>query len=160
MNQSNKNQNILSSLSYFSVFFAPIIFPIFVWIFAEKPTSTHGRKALFNHIWVYIFLFFANLGFIFSREVFDKPFDNQEVISNVSFGIGIFYYSLLALYFFSTSFVVSNCLRINNIVPSLTGWLFPSLYSLPFIVYMLQSINTAVTLITNKAAIKTLKSSC
>ncbi len=90
LNQSNKNQNILSSLSYFSVFFAPIIFPIFVWIFAEKPTSTHGRKALFNHIWVYIFLFFANLGFIFSREVFDKPFDNQEVISNVSFGIGIF----------------------------------------------------------------------
>src|SRR5699024_12044078 len=51
---------------------------------------THGRKALFNHIWVYIFLFFANLGFIFSREVFDKPFDNQGVISNVSLGIGIF----------------------------------------------------------------------
>src|SRR5699024_10719491 len=90
LNQSNKNQNILSSLSYFSVFLAPIIFTIFVWIFADKLTSTNIRKALFNHIWVYIFLFFANLGFIFSREVFDKPFDNQEVISNVSFGIGIF----------------------------------------------------------------------
>lgn len=90
MNQSTKNQNILSALSYFSVFFAPLVFPLFVWILAEKPTSTHGRKALFNHICVYIFLFLAKAGFIFSREVFDKPFDNQELISNVSFGIGIF----------------------------------------------------------------------
>nr|WP_260841023.1 hypothetical protein [Staphylococcus cohnii] len=123
MNQSNKNQNILSSLSYFSVFFAPIIFPIFVWIFAEKPTSTHGRKALFNHIWVYIFLFFANLSFIFSREVFDKPFDNQEVISNVSFGIGIFLL-LIAGIIFLFNIIRGINLRINNIVPSLTGWLF------------------------------------
>ncbi|MGW9966486.1 hypothetical protein ACUW54_000907 [Staphylococcus cohnii] len=55
--QPNKSQNILSALSYFSMLFAPIIFPILVWILAEKPTSTHGRKALFNHIWVNIFFF-------------------------------------------------------------------------------------------------------
>lgn len=97
--QPNKSQNILSALSYFSKLFAPIIFPILVWILAEKPTSTHGRKALFNHIWVNIFFFLANVGFIFSREVFDKPFDNQEVISNVSFGIGIFLLLIAGIFF-------------------------------------------------------------
>lgn len=89
MENSYKNQNILSALSYFSVFFAPIVLPILVWILSEKPTSTHGRKALFNHIYIYFFIFLINVCYIFSREVFEKPFDNPYLISNVSLGIGV-----------------------------------------------------------------------
>lgn len=99
MEQSNKNQNVLSALSYFSVFFAPILLPILIWILAEKPASTHSKNALANHIFVYIFFFLANLGFIFSREIFDKPFENQELISNVSFGIGILFLLIAAIIF-------------------------------------------------------------
>ncbi|WP_154837130.1 hypothetical protein [Staphylococcus sp. Marseille-Q1834] len=50
----SKNENIASSLSYLSVFFAPIILPIIMWIVASPPVSTHARKALFNHIMTWV----------------------------------------------------------------------------------------------------------
>ncbi|MCI2773826.1 hypothetical protein [Staphylococcus petrasii] len=50
----NKNENIASSLSYLSVFFAPVILPIIMWIVASPPVSTHARKALFNHIMTWV----------------------------------------------------------------------------------------------------------
>ena len=44
----NDNSYVLSALSYLSIFFAPIILPLLVWILAEEPTSEHGKKALGN----------------------------------------------------------------------------------------------------------------
>ena len=45
---------VLASVSYFSIFFAPIILPIIIWIFADKPASTHAAKSLFYHIITYL----------------------------------------------------------------------------------------------------------
>ncbi|WP_251520346.1 hypothetical protein [Staphylococcus sp. Marseille-Q6910] len=48
MNQ--RNEHVLSSISYLSFFFAPIILPLIVGIVAKGETSSHGFKALLNHI--------------------------------------------------------------------------------------------------------------
>lgn len=42
------NSYVLSALSYLSIFFAPIVLPLFTWILADEPTSIHGKKALTN----------------------------------------------------------------------------------------------------------------
>ena len=38
------NSYVLSALSYLSIFFAPIVLPLFTWILADEPTSIHGKK--------------------------------------------------------------------------------------------------------------------
>jgi Domain of unknown function (DUF4870) len=42
---------ILSSLSYFSILFAGIVFPLIVWLAAEdKEVKGHAKKAFFSHL--------------------------------------------------------------------------------------------------------------
>ena len=55
-NENYRENDILGGISYLSVFFAPVLFPLIVWIVA--PASTHARNALFNHImsWVMVVL--------------------------------------------------------------------------------------------------------
>lgn len=45
---------VLSALCYFSIFFAPLILPIIVWILSDKPTSSHAAKSLVYHIITYL----------------------------------------------------------------------------------------------------------
>ncbi|GAA0414899.1 MAG: DUF4870 domain-containing protein [Bacillota bacterium] len=45
-----KPNNILSSLSYFSIFFAPFLFPIIVYFVADKSVKHHAIKALWAHL--------------------------------------------------------------------------------------------------------------
>ena len=45
---------ILAALCYFSIFFAPLILPIIVWILSDKPTSAHAAKSLIYHIITYL----------------------------------------------------------------------------------------------------------
>ncbi|EUJ23479.1 DUF4870 domain-containing protein [Listeria grandensis] len=46
-----KDQKILNALSYFSLFFAPLIVPIAIWIFsATESTKHHAKVALLTHI--------------------------------------------------------------------------------------------------------------
>lgn len=99
LEQDHKSNKVLSAISYFSVFFAPIILPLIVWILANKPTSTHGRKALFNHIWVYLCYFISKIAQIWSKEVYDKPFDNPDMLSNVSIIVGIIFFILAIILF-------------------------------------------------------------
>ncbi|SHG74891.1 DUF4870 domain-containing protein [Virgibacillus chiguensis] len=42
--------NILSSLCYFSVFFAPFLFPIIVYFVAETNVKKHAKSALGMHL--------------------------------------------------------------------------------------------------------------
>ncbi|MDO7906913.1 DUF4870 domain-containing protein [Paenibacillus sp. JX-17] len=43
-------RQILASLCYFSIFFAPFLFPIIVWIAARDAyVSSHAKKSLFSH---------------------------------------------------------------------------------------------------------------
>lgn len=40
---------LLSAFSYWSIFFAPLLFPIIVWIFGDSETKAHAKK-LYGHI--------------------------------------------------------------------------------------------------------------
>ena len=92
----NDNSYVLSALSYLSIFFAPVILPLLVWILAEEPTSEHGKKALGNHVITWISFFIGIAAFIFSKEVFDKPFDHQLLIFVIALIIAIVFF-LIAL---------------------------------------------------------------
>ncbi|KKE78836.1 MULTISPECIES: DUF4870 domain-containing protein [Bacillaceae] len=45
-----EENKLLSALCYWSIFFAPILFPILVWIFGNETTKLHAKKALWTHI--------------------------------------------------------------------------------------------------------------
>ncbi|WP_251517585.1 MULTISPECIES: DUF4870 domain-containing protein [Staphylococcus] len=76
----NNNDNVLSALSYFSILFAPVIFPLLVWIISKKQSAQHGKQAFFNQIVLWIMFFIAKGADIFYSEIPDKPFDNPEMM--------------------------------------------------------------------------------
>lgn len=51
-----KANNVLSSLNYFSIFFAPFLFPIIVFFITEGEVSEHAKKALWTHLIPYVAL--------------------------------------------------------------------------------------------------------
>ena len=73
---ATKSSRVLCSISYWSIFFAPFILPILVWIFSDRSASSHGKKAFFNHLGTFIFYFVGMAGYYFSNEVFSKPFSH------------------------------------------------------------------------------------
>ena len=43
-------RNLLSSLCYFSIFFAPFLFPVIVWIAVrDSYVQSHAKRALLSH---------------------------------------------------------------------------------------------------------------
>ncbi|MGE8203909.1 DUF4870 domain-containing protein [Heyndrickxia sp. NPDC080065] len=52
-----KENNILSSLCYFSIFFAPFLFPIIVYFLASGDVKYHAKKSLWTHLIPYLILF-------------------------------------------------------------------------------------------------------
>ncbi|MGM0838343.1 MAG: helix-turn-helix domain-containing protein [Bacillota bacterium] len=44
------NRNFISSLSYFSFFFAPFFFPLLTMIFGYEEIKRHGKRALISHL--------------------------------------------------------------------------------------------------------------
>ncbi|GGE83547.1 DUF4870 domain-containing protein [Priestia taiwanensis] len=86
-----KGNAILSSLCYFSILFAPFIFPIIVYFVAEPEVKVHAKKALWTHLVPYIAIF---LGFFLS---FLLPGDTSTGIGLLlTFAIT----GILALYYF------------------------------------------------------------
>ncbi|WP_019422404.1 DUF4870 domain-containing protein [Paenibacillus sp. OSY-SE] len=56
---------ILSSLSYFSIFFAGFILPLVIWLVASDPyIKHHAGRALFSHIIPYAFIVLAIISLI------------------------------------------------------------------------------------------------
>ncbi|WP_369902129.1 DUF4870 domain-containing protein [Bacillus manliponensis] len=51
-----KANNVLSSLNYFSIFFAPFLFPIIVFFITEGEVREHAKKALWTHLIPYVAL--------------------------------------------------------------------------------------------------------
>ncbi|WP_405153763.1 DUF4870 domain-containing protein [Paenibacillus sp. FSL K6-0108] len=48
-------RQLLSALSYFSIFFAPFLFPIIIWIVAkDNYIEGHAKRALFSHIFPFL----------------------------------------------------------------------------------------------------------
>ncbi|WJE54233.1 DUF4870 domain-containing protein [Bacillus cereus] len=90
-----KGNNILSSLCYFSIFFALFLFPIIVYFIAEDDVKSHAKKALWTHIFPYAILF----GGLALSGVFGLSFGESAsvgigmVITCVTFAaVGIYYF--------------------------------------------------------------------
>lgn len=87
---------ILSALSYFSVLFAPILFPIIVWIVGDYETRTHAKRALWTHILpsIAIFIGIAVVGVM--GVSFNQP-DRTLAIGSM---ITVCICALISLYYF------------------------------------------------------------
>ncbi|WP_158541115.1 DUF4870 domain-containing protein [Sporosarcina sp. BI001-red] len=56
------NSKLLSSLSYFSVFFAPLLLPFIVWMVADnRDVKRHSKRALVSHLIPTVLLVAASL---------------------------------------------------------------------------------------------------
>ncbi|MRX72356.1 hypothetical protein GJU40_09355 [Bacillus lacus] len=61
-----QSKSLLSCLCYFSVFFAPLIFPVIVYFVADDAeTKMHARKSLLSHLLALITVAIASISFIF-----------------------------------------------------------------------------------------------
>ncbi|MGG0643456.1 DUF4870 domain-containing protein [Sporosarcina gallistercoris] len=76
------NSKLLSSLSYFSVFFAPLLLPFIVWLVADnQDVKFHSKRALISHLIPTVLLVAASLISFFqffsfrhtSTEFLDSP---------------------------------------------------------------------------------------
>lgn len=87
-------KQLLSSLSYFSIFFAPFIFPFLVWVLSDNAyVARHARLALFSHL-IPVVAVIPLIYMIFNAE---------------AFGSIIMYLILFSLIYFCT--FVYNVLR-------------------------------------------------
>lgn len=87
------NSKILSSLSYFSVFFAPLLVPIIIYFVADEfEVRRHAKKALVSHI-VPIALLIAGF-IIMSFSVFSF---NTDAITNA--GSNVMFWGFIPLLF-------------------------------------------------------------
>ncbi|MGO1758756.1 MAG: DUF4870 domain-containing protein [Mammaliicoccus vitulinus] len=103
MNQNlMQSEKILSSLCYFSVFFAPFLLPIIVWIVADKPVSTHAKSSLLYHVYPYILGVLSVLLLAYANGSFESHLNNGLMITLNIIAIFIallaFYYVIYNLY--------------------------------------------------------------
>lgn len=69
---NDRTNNVLGALSYLSIFFAPVLFPIIVWIVAEPPASTYSKKALLNHVMSWVCMVLAIICFAMAPAVYNQ----------------------------------------------------------------------------------------
>lgn len=87
---------VLSALSYFSILFAPILFPIIVWIVGDYETRSHAKRALWTHIIPSIatFIGLAVLG------IMDVGFNHSDKTLAIGSVITVCICALISLYYF------------------------------------------------------------
>ncbi|MBL7564589.1 hypothetical protein [Staphylococcus saccharolyticus] len=93
---SDKTSNVLGALSYLSVFFAPVLFPLIVWIVSQPPASNYSRNALFNHIFSWVFVALGFVSLLIGTSMGDSA----------NFAIGITIWIIVAVLFFIWSLVL------------------------------------------------------
>src|SRR5699024_1321770 len=91
------SDKFLSSLCYFSVFFAPFLFPIMVWILTKDEVRYHSGKALWTHIVPYICIASGLITIAFTST-------SPIILSNIPFKIS---------FMDSYHYLYLSCLRIN-----------------------------------------------
>ncbi len=83
-----ENNKILSALNYFSVFFAPFIVPIIIWVaVSDEEVKQHAKRALLSHIIPVILGIFLFIYFVF----FVSFAEGNETWIIVSIGGAILY---------------------------------------------------------------------
>ncbi|WP_088809390.1 MULTISPECIES: DUF4870 domain-containing protein [Listeria] len=78
------NHRIVNALSYFSILFAPILVPLFIWVFGEaRDVKHHSKVALFTHILptIGVFLTFCILSLVAVST------DSSHTVGFVAFGV-------------------------------------------------------------------------
>ncbi len=99
-----KSDKLLSSLCYFSVIFAPFLFPIIVFFFSAGEVRSHAQKSLWIHIAPYHSGFIGlSIGVWLSR-------DGQKEIGIMIMVIA----GLIGAYFLILNFVRGIRLLINS----------------------------------------------
>ncbi|HEK9102519.1 DUF4870 domain-containing protein [Bacillus pfraonensis] len=90
-----KGNNILSSICYFSIFFAPFLFPIIVYFIAEDDVKYHAKKALWTHVLPFAILFSG----LALSGVFGLSFGES---TSVEIGIVVTYvvFAIVGIYYF------------------------------------------------------------
>lgn len=95
---STTTEKLLAFLSYFSVFFAPVLFPLIVWLVAPQPVSTHGKKALIYHILPTVFSIIAFACFMVLFNTSGAVMTTLLVIVIIITIVGSLYYLVYNLY--------------------------------------------------------------
>ncbi len=95
------SHKVMKSLSYFSILFAPIVVPLFIWVFADdKEVQHHAKTAFTTHVLpaISLFLSFA----IFSLVQISTDSANTAgfiaftgVVSFVIFSILLFFFNII-----------------------------------------------------------------
>jgi hypothetical protein len=120
--KNNRKSNIqggrvLASISYFSVFFAPIIMPVIIWIFADKPTSVHAIKALTYHIFMYV----APIVLVLITSILGNQYLN---IQNQLLNIAV-YVSAIAIVVLIIWYMIKNLYRGVKVLISEDSYFYP-----------------------------------
>ncbi|MDY0395825.1 DUF4870 domain-containing protein [Virgibacillus halophilus] len=89
-----KADKILSSLCYFSVLFAPFLFPIIMYILASGDVRSHAGKALWTHLVPYLALFFCLGALVLNTRVSTGNGTIAWIIIGVGVAIGVYYFIL------------------------------------------------------------------
>lgn len=97
-NNSSITTRIVNALSYFSIFFLPVIFPLIVWVVArasEEPTITsNARKAFWSQLFPLLYIIFAILVFSINS------LQDYTLHAGALFGILLTFALLIALLLF------------------------------------------------------------
>lgn len=87
---------LLSAFSYWSVLFAPIFFPVIVWIFGDSETKNHAKNALWTHIIPSITTFIA----LTVLGIMGVGSSEPDVTLGIGAIIAVCICSIISLYFF------------------------------------------------------------
>ena len=75
------NRSLLSALNYFSLFFAPVFFPLITLIFGYKEMKQHGRRAFISHLIPTATLIFMIIVYYISTKVEGADTPNSTLVS-------------------------------------------------------------------------------
>ncbi|GEP99267.1 hypothetical protein ACLIJY_08435 [Staphylococcus arlettae] len=115
--QDIQGGRVLAAISYFSIFFAPLILPLIVWIFAYKPASTHAMKALIYHIITLICPFFL---------IFSGGLSLATLQDNTSNWVSVVGIMITLLFIILTIwYTIKNVYRGVKVLISKTAYFYP-----------------------------------
>ncbi|MDI3089699.1 helix-turn-helix transcriptional regulator [Priestia megaterium] len=75
------NRSLLSALNYFSLFFAPIVFPLITLIFGYKDMKQHGKRAFISHLIPTATLIVIGISYYISAKLAGTQTPNSILVS-------------------------------------------------------------------------------
>ncbi|RKD73589.1 hypothetical protein ATL39_1891 [Sinobaca qinghaiensis] len=88
------SDRIISAVSYISIFFAPVLLPLIVWIVGNEFVSKHAKRAFVSHVLPWLFF----LGAMVPFWIVGGNFQSEN--------ISIIFISLISLFMISLLVVV------------------------------------------------------